>query len=52
MWLLYGLIFGFIALLEDKSFAENAEAIEDSEIILIPKEDFYSLIYIKRAPNI
>lgn len=40
-----GDFFGFIALLEDKPFAENAEAIEDSEIVLIPKEDFYSLIY-------
>jgi CRP-like cAMP-binding protein len=40
-----GDFFGFIALLEDKPFAENAEAIEDSEIVLIPKEDFYSLVY-------
>lgn len=40
-----GDFFGYIALLEDLPFVENAEALEDSEILLIPKEDFYSLIY-------
>lgn len=40
-----GDFFGYIALLEDLSFVENAEALEDSEVMLIPKEDFYTLIY-------
>lgn len=40
-----GDFFGYIALLEDLPFVENAESIEDSEILLIPKDDFYSLIY-------
>jgi CRP/FNR family transcriptional regulator, polysaccharide utilization system transcription regulator len=40
-----GDFFGYIALLEDLSFVENAEALEDSEVLLIPKEDFYALIY-------
>lgn len=40
-----GDFFGYIALLEDLPFAENAEALEDSDVLLIPKEDFYSLIY-------
>lgn len=39
-----GEFIGYIALLEEKSYNETAEAIEDSEIILIPKEDFYTLI--------
>lgn len=40
-----GDFFGYIALLEDLPFVENAESLEDSEILLIPKDDFYSLIY-------
>ncbi len=40
-----GDFFGYIALLEDHPFVENAEALEESEVLLIPKEDFYSLIY-------
>ena len=40
-----GDFFGYVALLEDKPFAESAEALEDSDVCLIPKEDFYSLIY-------
>jgi CRP-like cAMP-binding protein/CheY-like chemotaxis protein len=40
-----GDFFGYIALLEEKPFNETAEALEDSEILLIPKDDFYSLVY-------
>ncbi len=40
-----GEFFGYTALLEDQPYAESAEAFEDSEICLIPKEDFYSLMY-------
>lgn len=35
---------GYIALLEEKPYGETAEAMEDSEVYLIPKEDFYSLM--------
>ena len=40
-----GDFFGYVALLEEKSFNETAEALEDSEVLLIPKDDFYSLVY-------
>jgi CRP-like cAMP-binding protein len=30
--------------LEEKPYGETAEAMEDSEVYLIPKEDFYSLM--------
>jgi CRP/FNR family transcriptional regulator, polysaccharide utilization system transcription regulator len=40
-----GDFFGYTALLEGKPYAENAETLEDSEICLIPKEDFFSLMY-------
>lgn len=39
-----GDFFGYHALLEDKPYSETAEALEDSEVVLIPKEDFYSLV--------
>ncbi len=40
-----GEFFGHIALLEEKPYTETAEALEDSEICIIPKDDFYALIY-------
>lgn len=40
-----GDFFGYVALLEEKPFNETAEALEDSEVLLIPKDDFYSLVY-------
>jgi CRP-like cAMP-binding protein len=40
-----GDFFGYLALLEDKSYSETAEVLEDAEICLIPKEDFFALIY-------
>ncbi len=40
-----GDFFGYVALLEEKPFNETAEALEDSEVMLIPKDDFYSLVY-------
>lgn len=39
-----GDFFGYNALLEEKPYAETAEALEDSEVCLIPKEDFYALV--------
>lgn len=40
-----GDFFGYTALLEEKSYSETAEALEDSEVCLIPKEDFLALIH-------
>lgn len=40
-----GDFFGFLALLEDGKYTDSAAALEDSELCLIPKEDFFSLIY-------
>jgi CRP-like cAMP-binding protein/CheY-like chemotaxis protein len=36
---------GHVALLEDKPLNESAIAIEDSEVAIIPKEDFFQLLY-------
>ncbi|MCU0359227.1 MAG: response regulator [Bacteroidia bacterium] len=36
---------GYTALLENKNYTDSAEAMEDCEVILIPKEDFFALIY-------
>ena len=40
-----GDFFGYTSLLEEKPYTETAEALEDAEICLIPKDDFYSLMY-------
>jgi DNA-binding response OmpR family regulator len=40
-----GDFFGHHALLEDKSYTDTAEVLEDAEICLVPKEDFFALIY-------
>jgi CheY-like chemotaxis protein len=40
-----GDFFGYTTLLEEGPYAETAEALEDSEVYLIPKEDFFSLIH-------
>jgi CRP-like cAMP-binding protein/CheY-like chemotaxis protein len=40
-----GDFFGYQALLEERSYDESAEALEDAEVCLIPKEDFYSLLH-------
>ena len=36
---------GYTALLENETYTDTAEALEDSEVCLIPKEDFFALIY-------
>ncbi|MBN8703822.1 MAG: response regulator [Bacteroidetes bacterium] len=36
---------GYLALLEEGNYSDSAMALEDSEVSLVPKEDFYSLIY-------
>jgi CheY-like chemotaxis protein/CRP-like cAMP-binding protein len=40
-----GDFFGYLALLEEGKYADSAMTLEDSEVCLIPKEDFVSLIY-------
>lgn len=40
-----GSFLGFLSLLEESDYSESASAMEESELCLIPKEDFYSLIY-------
>ena len=40
-----GDFFGYLSLLEEGQYSDSATTLEDSEICLIPKEDFYSLIY-------
>jgi len=40
-----GDFFGYLALLEEGSYKDTAEALEDSEVCLIPKEDFFALVY-------
>lgn len=40
-----GDFFGYLALLEDGKYSDSAMTLDDSEICLIPKEDFFSLIY-------
>lgn len=39
-----GDFFGYQALLENKAYAETAEALEESEVCLIPREDFHALL--------
>ncbi|MBT1686463.1 response regulator [Dawidia soli] len=36
---------GFVPLLEDKPYNENAEVLEDTRVTIIPKTDFITLIY-------
>lgn len=40
--------FGYQALLEDKTYSESAEALEDTELVLIPKDDFLRLVHSNR----
>ncbi|RYY24826.1 MAG: cyclic nucleotide-binding domain-containing protein, partial [Chitinophagaceae bacterium] len=37
--------FGYLPLLENTNYEESAEALEDSEIVQIPKEDFLKAVY-------
>ncbi len=40
-----GDFFGYLSLLQDEKYASSATALEDSEIYMIPKDDFFSLLY-------
>ena len=39
-----GDFFGYAALLEQANYAESAQVIDDAEVLLIPKDDFYHLM--------
>ncbi|RMG69705.1 MAG: response regulator [Bacteroidetes bacterium] len=39
---------GYLPLLRDTPYAESAMAMEDTEVLVIPKEDFFSLVYNNR----
>ncbi len=40
-----GDFFGYLALMEDSKYTDSAEALDESEICFIPKEDFFELIF-------
>lgn len=40
-----GDFFGYLALLEETKYSDTATAMAESEICLIPKDDFYKLVY-------
>ena len=40
-----GDFFGYIPLLQEEQYTGNAAALEDCEIMMIPKQDFFSLLY-------
>ena len=40
-----GTFLGYTALLEEKPYSENAEALEDTQVSIIPKDDFLLLLY-------
>jgi len=40
-----GTFLGYTPLLEDKPYNENAEALEDTQVSIIPKNDFLILVY-------
>lgn len=40
-----GNFLGYTPLLEEKNYTENAEALEDTQVALIPKNDFMVLLY-------
>ncbi|EMR01238.1 response regulator [Cesiribacter andamanensis] len=39
---------GYLDLLEDQRYRETAVALEESEVVLIPRDDFFSLIHTNR----
>ena len=46
-----GDFFGYISLLEDTMQQESAEALEDCEVVIFPKEDFFKLIFQSTAAS-
>jgi DNA-binding response OmpR family regulator len=45
-----GDFFGYLSLLEDRKYTDTAMALEDSEISVVPKEDFFALVY--KSPEV
>ena len=43
-----GQFFGYSALLEGNPYTESAEVLENAEIVFIPRDDFFSLIFSNR----
>ncbi|HTL82177.1 MAG TPA: response regulator [Bacteroidia bacterium] len=43
-----GEFFGYSALLEEQAYTDSAVAMDESEVCIIPKEDFFSLLYSSR----
>ena len=43
-----GDFFGYTPLLEDQAYSDSAVALEDSDVYIIPKEDFFTLLHSKR----
>lgn len=40
-----GDFFGYLSLLQEENYTSSAAALEDAEIFMLPKEDFFSLIF-------
>lgn len=40
-----GDFFGYAAIIEDRNYDDNAEVLENAEVLQIPKEDFLQMIY-------
>ncbi len=40
-----GEFFGYLALMDETKYADSAEALDESELCFIPKEDFFPLLY-------
>lgn len=40
-----GDFFGYLSLLQDETYTSSAAALEDTEIYMLPKDDFFSLLY-------
>lgn len=40
-----GDFFGYLSLLQDEKYTNSATAMDDCEVYMIPKEDFFSLLY-------
>ena len=47
-----GQFFGYPSLITNESYTDNAIAMEDTEVALIPKEDFFALLYNDRNLSI
>ncbi len=40
-----GQFFGYLALMEEKPYSDEAQALDDSEICFIPKDEFFQLLF-------